>query len=146
MKRLTPILPLILCFAAVPVLAHATPDKLGKDDRGVTVTSDAYITRVEVWSDRVVRVTRRPVGPAAAANPSLAVIAKPETVHWRFADEGDYVSLRTSALDVRVDKAGGAVRFLNPSGAAILTEAANGTSLTPATVAGAASASIRRER
>ena|SRR5258708_14949269 len=92
-------------LGAGSIVTSAAPSEPQKDAQGVTIVSGAYVTRVEVWTDHIVRVTRRPAGTSAVTSTSLAVVAKPQNVPWQFADEADYVSLRTSALDVRVDKA-----------------------------------------
>src|SRR5258708_396474 len=74
-----------------------------QDARGVTLKTGTGVTRVEIWSDRIVRVMH--FEAQAPLETSLAVIGKPEQVQWKFTDEGDHFLLDTAALRVRVDKA-----------------------------------------
>ena len=124
----------LLCAAAVP--QH--------DDRGVTLAGDSQTTRVEVWSERIVRVTHRPTAAPAKAAASLVVITRPQDTLWKFADAPDHVALETPALRVHVDKATGAVQFLDAGGQTVLAETAGGSTFTPATVGGVATWRVRQ--
>jgi alpha-D-xyloside xylohydrolase len=116
--------------------APASAVSVRKDALGVTLTGDDRVTRVEIWSDHVVRVRHslRGSSPPAA---SLAVIAKPKPVKWNFSEEAGEVEIDMPKLHIRVDKATGAICFLDEKATPILNEAANGTALTPATVGSA---------
>jgi alpha-D-xyloside xylohydrolase len=136
----------LLCFvllAAGATAGHSAAD-VRSDARGVTLASDSYVTRVEVWTDRIVRVTRRPATATAAQGASLAVIGKPQDTDWRLADTGEHVTLTTPALRVLADKGTGAVQFLDTAGKRVLAETPKGSSFTPATVGGASTWRVRQ--
>jgi alpha-D-xyloside xylohydrolase len=110
--------------------------EIEQDDHGVTLSNSASLTRVEVWSDRSIRVTHRPP-TSAPPSASLSVIGTPEKVDWKLADGETHILLTTPKLQVRVEKATGSVRFLDENGVIILSEAPNGTSLKPASMGSA---------
>ena len=74
-----------------------------KQSDGVTLTTPAGVTRLQVWSDRVIRVTFAP-GTKLPAKKSLCVITKPARTKWSLAESPDAVALETEALQVRVDR------------------------------------------
>jgi len=115
---------LFSCFCLV---SHAQLSKivLQRDARGVEVRSAGEVTRVEVWSPRIVRVSHRPAGSVAPA--SLAVVAKPDEVQWNVSEQDGVAILRTAALEVRIDEASGRVRICDQGGAPILQEKQNGS-------------------
>jgi alpha-D-xyloside xylohydrolase len=139
MKTLRFAFPLLAAGAA----SRAATD-IHSDAHGVTLTGGAYVTRVEVWSDRIVRVTRWPASAAAPQGTSLAVIAKPQDVKWRSTDVGDQVTLETLAVRVRLDRTTGAVQFLDAASEPRLAETPNGSALTPATVGGVSTWRVRQ--
>lgn len=110
-----------------------------RDKRGVTLTGDGYVTRVEVWSDGVIRVTHRP--PSAVARKSLVVTANPQDVRWKFEDARDAILVSTKRLIVRVQKADGCVTFTSLRHQTTLSEKCDGTWLS-ATTAGSAKSTI----
>jgi alpha-D-xyloside xylohydrolase len=121
--------------AALPSLASVA-GKVDKGAQGITLNSTTGVTHVEIWSDRIVRVTHLPVTPTPLPA-SLSIIARPTKVKWKFADKVDEVVLTTALVQVRVDKTTGQVRFLDEKGLPILSETSNGTSLTPVSVGSA---------
>ena len=130
MKKLISVL--TLCLGTLQ-MASAAPGGVERDAGGVTLTTAAGVTRVEIWGDRIVRVTHRP--PAAEApRASLAVIARPDPGPWEFAEQGDEILLTTARLRVAIDETTAAVRFLGPDARPILGEIPGGTALTPAAV------------
>lgn len=115
-----------------------------KDALGIALTHDGIVTRVDVWGERIIRVTHKPVSSGNIAA-SLTVVSKPERVSWTLAEEGDDVVLATPALKVHVTKSSGAVRFLNDRGEPVLCEIANGTQFQSATVGGAPPLAVRQQ-
>jgi len=107
--------------------------QVSTDAQGVTISHGATVTRVEPWSDRIVRVTHRPVD--ATPGPSLSVIARPEATPWTTTETADAISVTAGAMRVNVNKASGEVRVLD-AGQVIIAEAPAGTEITPATVGG----------
>ena len=114
--------------------ATAAMPGVERDSLGVAVPGASTVTRVEVWSDHIIRVTHRP--DSAAPMQSLAVIGRPEAVSWQLTETAGTLALATAALRVEVDRASGRVAVHDRAGQLVLEEASGGTGLTPTTVAG----------
>ncbi len=148
MRIISPIFALLVLGSTS---AAAAQPAVTRDALGVTVTTDSGATRVEFWGERIIRVTHQPAmgdakGPASsAAAASLAVVAKPAGVEWKFAEDGADVILTGSLLRAVVDRSTGTVRILDKEGAPVLREAPGGTALTPATVGGFPTWRVRQE-
>jgi alpha-D-xyloside xylohydrolase len=97
------------------------------------LTTPAGTQRLQVWSDRIIRVTFAP-GNELPAKKSFSVIARPAKTKWKLSETPDAVILETQAVRVRVDKTTGAVGFFDLNGKPILQEAENGREFTPTTV------------
>lgn len=108
----------------IPVLAWQT------NADGLTMQMNPGTLKLQVFSPRVVRVAY------VASNPvptnSLAVVTSSTNAGWRVVSSVNEVLLTTSALQVRVNRATGAIGFYDTNGAVILTEpAGGGKSLVP---------------
>jgi alpha-D-xyloside xylohydrolase len=118
-------------FAAPPAVTSVrkTPD-------GVLLQTSSGVLRLQVWSDRVVRVT---YGPGESLPPlkSLSVISHPVRTRWKLAETADEISLRTDKLTVHVKRASGAIGFFDATGKPVLEEPrSGGRALTPAKAGG----------
>ncbi|MGO9000994.1 MAG: DUF4968 domain-containing protein [Limisphaerales bacterium] len=96
-------------FAAPPAVTsfHKIPD-------GVLLQTPSGELRLQVWSDRVVRVTFG-LGQSLPPLKSLAVISKPEHVNWKLAPTADAITLSTKSLAARVDRQTGTAQFFDAS-------------------------------
>ena len=90
--------------------------------------------RLQVWSDRVVRVTFG-LGQSLPPLKSLAVISKPEHVNWKLAPTADAITLSTKSLAARVDRQTGTAQFFDASNHLLLAESPGSRALTPNKVA-----------
>ncbi|HZT22313.1 MAG TPA: TIM-barrel domain-containing protein, partial [Verrucomicrobiae bacterium] len=124
----SPFKPLAAVFAAsvlmlLPVCrtAAALPG-VQKQSDGVTLATPAGVTRLQVWSDKIIRVTFAP-GTKLPGRKSLCVIGRPARTKWSLSETPAVVTLRTDALEARVDRRTGAVGFYDLSGHPILLEA-----------------------
>jgi alpha-D-xyloside xylohydrolase len=97
---------------------------------GLLVTTAQGTLRIEPWSERVIHVLAGR-DPAWQGNYNPAVIARPARVDWRLSETAAYHALATPALQVRVDKASGAVSFHDPKGGPILNELAGSRRAAP---------------
>jgi alpha-D-xyloside xylohydrolase len=92
--------------------------------------------KLEVFSPRVIHV-KYGISDTQPPARSFSVISKPVRTHWDIAETNDEVILRTDELEVRVNRASGAVGFYDESGKVLLLEKADGgKQLTPAHVGG----------
>lgn len=110
------------------------------------MTVGGGLLKIEICADNVVRVAFAK-DAAFFTRPSLAVAAKACVITpFTTASTPSATTITTAKLKVTVDTATGAVTFADPSGAVILAEkAGGGRTLTPATVQGEATTSVRQE-
>jgi alpha-D-xyloside xylohydrolase len=93
-----------------------------KQAHGVLVRFSTGVLRLEVWSDRVVRVTYAP-GAEIPAIRSLSAIAAPAAVPLEIKETPAGVDLSTLAFGAHIDKNTGLVSFSDLIGNTILQEA-----------------------
>ena len=129
---------------AVAVFGAMAPQAIGapmpvvswqKQADGVTFRLRPGVLKLQVCAPRVIRVLYGPT--AARPRPqSLSVIEKFRPTPWHLASDSQSVTVTTGAVQARVDRKTGAVRFLNAQGAPILSEMPGGRAMTPVTLAG----------
>lgn len=117
----------LLALGAVTIAAAGGNDgvtALQKTASGIRLQTAQGTLVIEPWADRIVHVTaHRNADWKGAYNP--AVIARPQQVKWQLVEAADAYTLATSALQVRVNRATGALSFREPSGKVILDEPEN---------------------
>ena len=96
-----------------------------KKSDGVILTMQSGTLRLQVWSDRIIRVTYTP-GTQLPTTKSLSVIGKPAQTMWSLPQTSDVDVLKTESLQVRVDRNTGAVGFYDSNSHPILQEEADG--------------------
>jgi len=114
----------------LPAVAAITAEKGAE---GVVFNLDGARLRLQVWTDRVVRVTYAP-GDALPDAKSLSVIAKPAHVRWEFRETPESFVVATPWVEARVDRKNGAVTLLDEKGTAYVAEAPGGRAFSPTTV------------
>jgi len=115
------------CLPAVPALAAVTGQETAD---GAVFKMDGATLRLQVWTDRVIRVTYAP-GDALPETKSLSVIARPSSVPSEYRVTPDAYFVATGSVEARVDRQSGAVSFSNPKGGAYLAEAPGGRIFSP---------------
>lgn len=111
-------------MAAVVLLVSgemATANVVQKIPDGVMLTTPPGALRLQVWSDRIIRVTRAPETKWPADN-SFSVINKPAKTKWSLTETPDIVVLKTKSLQARVNRETGAVGFYDLKGNLLLQE------------------------
>src|SRR5581483_2393009 len=78
-----------LCVAAAT--SAASVGDVQRQADGIVVKTDGASIRLQVWSDRIIRVTEAP-GDDFPADNSLSVIAKPAAVKWDVHETPDAVT------------------------------------------------------
>ena len=115
-----------LVSALLPACRSITPrSDVRKESDGVTLGTPAGVTRLQVWSDRIVRVTFAP-GKRLPSKQSLCVVGQRVPTKWTLTETPDVIELQTDALRARVDRKTGAVGFYTLKGNPILQEATPG--------------------
>jgi len=133
-----------LTLAVIPVRGESPAiSGVQKASDGVMLTSPAGVTRLQVWSDRVIRVTFAP-GKKLPEQKSLCVIGKPAKTKWSLAETPDAVTLQTDLLQARADRKTGAVGFYDLRGNPILQEAADGREFATSPVTNIVATSVKQ--
>src|ERR1035438_5497982 len=108
----------VLALAATALsgwASYAAAPAVERQAHGVTVRFDNGVVRLEVWSDRVVRVTYAK-GAEIPAMQSLSVNSAPAAVPFEIKETPSSVDLFTHALRGHVDKSTGLVSFRDLAG------------------------------
>ena len=100
---------------------------------GVVFKLEGAVLRLQVWSDRIIRVTYAP-GDALPDAPSLCVIARPAAGKWALRETPTDFVVGTDSVQARVDRSSGAVSFADATGAVWLAETPGGRIFSPTTV------------
>lgn len=116
-------------FSKIPVTSVL------KDSDGLTLRMSPGVLKLQVFSPSVVRVVYA-TGDSLPSSPSFAVIGKPAPVSWKLAETASGVSLRTSEIEVRVNRSSGAISFFDRNGNSILAEPSEGGKLLSASHVG----------
>jgi alpha-D-xyloside xylohydrolase len=91
---------------------------------GAEIVTDRDVVRVQFYSDRTVRVFKRPAGALEPERRSFSVIQEPSPgLDIRIEGDRRSVTLRSGAVTARVSKSDGRVEFLRPDGSVLLKEA-----------------------
>jgi alpha-D-xyloside xylohydrolase len=136
---------LILCAPCLLVGSlSAAVLSVNREAHGVILQMDSGALRLEVYTPRIVRVTFV-LGTQFPATQSLAVIRRPEPTHWTLAEQTNEIVLRTSEIQVHIDRATGAIGFYYENGTPVLQERLNGRSLIADRVANQDSFRSRQE-
>ncbi len=124
--------------------AVAAPDFERLPD-GVVLTRPDGLLKLEVCAENIVRVAfsadRAFFGRASyALDPRRAK----NTAEWSVDETDTMLTLRTARLQVRVDRASGAVAFFDAAGVPVVAEQIGGRSIEPAEVQGERTAHVRQ--
>ncbi|HUB25720.1 MAG TPA: DUF4968 domain-containing protein, partial [Tepidisphaeraceae bacterium] len=92
---------------------------------GVTLHMNPGVMKLQVWSDRIIRVEYSPAESFPTAS-SFAVIGTPGEVKWNYSETPVEEKLTTPLIEARVNRTTGAVGFYNSAGKMIFGEGADG--------------------
>ncbi len=111
-------------FAGLLAAASAAgvAQRVERTDTGIVVTpAQGPVVRLQVYGDRIIRVTKTPTGSANAA-PTLMVTAKPISNHFAITDERTLpiVTLSSGKTSAEVDIRTGRVSFRNETGGSVV--------------------------
>ena len=116
----------LLCVAVLVACGSKTPEgSFVQSESGVVVTpasGSAKRVRLEIRSDRIVRVTAVAVEDLELPASLVVDGSKPAAVPFKVERQGDDLALTTAQIVAHVSLANGAVRFTDLSGKALLEE------------------------
>ncbi len=115
----------IALFSSTLLQAATQLKSVKKQNDGVLLQTTAGLLRIQLWSERVVRISYAP-GPAIPSDNSLSTIGKQQNTHWTLRETPEAILVGTTALQVRVDRNTTAVSFLDSKGNPIAQEADQG--------------------
>jgi alpha-D-xyloside xylohydrolase len=108
---------------------------LQKQADGVVLKTEAGLLRLQVWSDRVIRVTCAPSNELPT-NTSFSVIGMPGKTKWSLRENPEAVVIKTREFQARVERKTGTVEFFDLKGELILRDFAKGRSVSEKGVRG----------
>ena len=112
-------------------------EKLEKQADGVLLHMRPGVLRIQVCTNRILRVTYSPADALPATLQGFAVTHAWTPVPFELKENTANVTISTGKVTVQVDRATGQVQFLDAAGAALLQEVAGGGKrMTPAAVNG----------
>ncbi|NLX24610.1 MAG: DUF4968 domain-containing protein, partial [Lentisphaerae bacterium] len=115
---------LLVCAFVQSAAAQQSVISTQKDASGATLKMDSGSLRLQLYTDRAVRVIHTPNDKSAALD-SL-VLNGGETVPFDLNEQGDAVVLSTAKMSVKVDKKSGRITFLDNAGNVLLEEPIGG--------------------
>ncbi len=115
--------------------ALAKPQQFQQNAKGIILPVRRGWLRLQVCTPRVIRVSYSAT-PTFPEQKVPTVIGNFAPVRFKTTSNSQLIKITTDQMQVEVNRATGAVRFLNAQGAPILSEATDGRSLTPTTLAG----------
>jgi len=131
--------PLALAALAVfqiSAAAHAAPAvSVKKTDDSVIVSSETWATRIQVCSERTIRVTHSPSARMPDIT-SLSIIKKWGPPGFRVMEKPERIDVLLPKITALIDRATGAVTFTEGADAVLLREQPNSSAFTPASVGG----------
>ena len=124
----------------IPVVsAQSDPD-------GATLQMRPGTMKLQVFAPGVVRIAYSATNTIPPWSNSFAVITPPTTNNWPLTTTPTDVRLDTGLLEVRVNRASGAVGFYDTNGVALLLEqSTGGKSLSPTTAGGVATLASQQQ-
>ena len=143
MQRRSLVLGLLLgSTTLLPLSAAGAIDSVERQADAVVLHSADGIMRLQVWSDRVIRVSYAP-GTVLPQDKSLSVVGHPQRIDWKMSETAEILTVETSSVRARVDRKTEAVVFLDQQGNTILQELVPGREFRPTPVEGITGTSVR---
>lgn len=101
--------------------AQSTTLAVSKTPDGIKTTINSTIISVSFFNPSTARIVKYPEGTNPVKE-SLSVIAEPEKVALKTSDKGDYLNIRSSELEVKINKKNGVVAFYSSNGKLLMSE------------------------
>ncbi len=134
---------LLAPFGTLPTGA-ATP-AFERYPEGIVIPRPEGLLRLEVCTPEIVRVAFAPDRSFFSRESYMLDPQRTKApVDWTVGEADGFLTLKTARLQVRVDRATGAVAFLDAQGATLLAERPAGRTLEPAEVMGEKTAHVRQ--
>ena len=134
-------LSVVLFIAYTSIAFSQSYQRLGQ---GVKAITQSIAIEVQFYSPQIVRVLKQPQGNVLKKE-SLAVIKKPQQTQVDISAQHDTVTLKSSAVEVKLNLKTGGVSFVSAvSGVPLFTEKDYGTQFTPVKDGNEASFDVRQ--
>lgn len=135
---------LLLSFLAITFfIVHVNSQNVQQIPNGIKSTTQSMDIQISFCSPRTVRVYKTPEG-SSFLKESLSVIKTPENTDVSMKQQGDIVTLKSSALQVNYNAKTGKVSFSDLAGKNLFTEKDYGTQFIPFDDAGNKTFSVRQ--
>ncbi|HTN22256.1 MAG TPA: TIM-barrel domain-containing protein [Pelobium sp.] len=130
MKRLK-----LLILVIVGLSLSAKAQTYQQNAKGVEITTQTLLVKVEFYSPEIVRIVKSPIGKAYTKE-SLSVIKKLQKTAFSVVKNADEITLNSQKLVVSIGLKSGDVSFLNAKGVKLLSEKNKSASFVPFNDAG----------
>jgi alpha-D-xyloside xylohydrolase len=107
-----------------------------KEPDGILVRLQPGLMKIQVCTDRIIRVVYSPTDAIPPTLQNFSVIYPWKPAPFTAAGDPVNVTVKTAKMQVQVNRATGAVSFLDANGSPVLQEAPGGKSMKPAVVNG----------
>lgn len=135
---------LLLSFLAITsFIVHVNSQNVQQIPNGIKSTTQSMDIQISFCSPRTVRVYKTPEG-SSFLKESLSVIKTPENTDVSMKQQGDIVTLKSTALQVNYNAKTGKVSFSDLTGKNLFTEKDYGTQFIPFDDAGNKTFSVRQ--
>ncbi|MCB5251855.1 MAG: DUF4968 domain-containing protein, partial [Candidatus Cloacimonetes bacterium] len=94
---------------------------VSKTPDGIKTTINSTTISVSFYNPSTARIVKYPEGTNPVKE-SLSVIAEPERVDLKTSQKGDYLNIRSSELEVKINKKNGVVTFYSSDGKLLISE------------------------
>ncbi len=136
--------PSLIAFPFLATLAFAGSTTVEKQADGVLVTHDNLVTKIEVRADDIIRVSSARSASFFPHDSLMALKREGAPASWTLDGNDQGSTLHTAKLQVHIDRASGAISFLDLQGKPILAEQTGGRLLEPAEVQGEKTFHVRQ--
>lgn len=140
-------MPIILTLLGSPFASCASTNvqSFERNKNGITVFSSSGAMRIEVCGDRIIHILASPTREISPAIVPTAIRHCDDSA-FNIASDSFKVTIQTNAVQVSVNRATGAIRFLSAAGNTILSEPeGGGRKLTQATIDGTATFHLQQK-
>jgi alpha-D-xyloside xylohydrolase len=119
----------VISINSVAFAGDEVGSSVRKNPDGIVMITPSGTLRLQVWSDRIIRVTFAP-GTALPTNQSLSVIGNPAKTKWTLHQTPDDVTVETKTIRARANRQTGVVSFYDGNGQIILREKSRNVAVT----------------
>jgi alpha-D-xyloside xylohydrolase len=125
----------LLLLTALSISNSSNAQSFQKTDLGIKATINSTAIEIQYYNPSTVRILKSPEGRPFTKE-SLSVIEKPQKAAFNVKQQGDWMNVKTTALDVALNLKTGEIIYSTVTGELLLKEKKDGVQFTPFNDAG----------